>query len=163
MKYLLACGCQCYHAWRETRAVSTAGPKKQIERNRNRHPCLQANVACNPPLLYTFIGKRHTFARSLSVNHLLLSTHVTPEPRCEDACFRALARAVVSCLLIPEMPSHFIHITDAVADVCPVLRRMRLVGLDGAPMPFAENVIGTLLAGPAVDMAADTLVPVFKV
>ena len=61
------------------------------------------------------------------------------------------------------MPSFSMGINDAVADASPVLRRMRLDGLESARVPFAERYVLAWLGSPRSNMGLDTLVQVIKV
>ena len=63
------------------------------------------------------------------------------------------------------MIGHSVNITDTVADISPVLRRMRLDGLDRVTVPFAERHVLAWLGGPELhnDMDPETLVNVVKV
>ena len=56
-----------------------------------------------------------------------------------------------------------LSIDDAVAEASPVLRRMRVDGLDRAALPFAERHVQAWRGAPEPDMEADILVNVFKV
>ena len=61
------------------------------------------------------------------------------------------------------MPWYSISINDAVAEASPVLRRMRLDGLDRATLPFAERYVLAWLGGPRSNMELETVVESVKV
>ena len=56
-----------------------------------------------------------------------------------------------------------LSIDDAVAEASPVLRRMRVDGLDRAALPFAERHVQAWRGAPEPDMEANVLVNVIKV
>ena len=61
------------------------------------------------------------------------------------------------------MPDYSLPIIDVVAVASPVLRRMRLDGLDRTTVPFAERYVLAWLGGPKFGMDPETLVNVIKV
>ena len=61
------------------------------------------------------------------------------------------------------MPAFSLLIDDAVAHASPVLRRMRVDGLDRAALPFAERHVQAWRGAPEPEMEADMLVNVIKV
>lgn len=61
------------------------------------------------------------------------------------------------------MSAYSVFINDAVADASPVLRRMRLDGLDRATVPFAERYVLAWLGSPRSSMGLETMVHVIKV
>ena len=61
------------------------------------------------------------------------------------------------------MASCSIPIDDAVAEASAVLARMRLDGLDRAPLPFAERYVQMWRGAPHIEMEVDTLMNVLKV
>ena len=62
-----------------------------------------------------------------------------------------------------EMPVYAIVVNDAVAHASPVLRRMRLDGIDRATVPFEERYVLTWLGSPRSNMSMETVVNVLKV
>ena len=61
------------------------------------------------------------------------------------------------------MENQYFLIDDAVAEASAVLARMRLDGLDRAPLPFAERYVQAWRRGPRPDDGLDTTFNVFKV
>lgn len=61
-----------------------------------------------------------------------------------------------------NIPSQ-VMITEAVEEASPVLRRMRLDGLDHATVPFAERHLLAWLGGPKPGMVPENLVSCIKV
>ena len=61
------------------------------------------------------------------------------------------------------MTSWSIPIDDAVAEASAVLERMRLDGLDRAPLPFAERYVQMWRGAPSPEMESETLITVLKV
>ena len=62
-----------------------------------------------------------------------------------------------------QMENCSLPIDDIVAGASPVLARMRLDGLDHAPLPFAERYVLAWRAKPEDNMDLNTLMNVFKV
>lgn len=61
------------------------------------------------------------------------------------------------------MIGHSIDITDAVAEVSPVLWRMRLDGLARATVPFEERYVLAWLGGPEIGMPPEMILNCIKV
>ena len=61
------------------------------------------------------------------------------------------------------MAKYYLSIDDAVAEASPVLARMRLDGLDRAPLPFAERYVQAWRGPPDSSMDLDRFMNVLKV
>ena len=61
------------------------------------------------------------------------------------------------------MKSCLITVDDTVAEASAVLARMRLDGLDRAPLPFAERYVQMWRGAPSPEMESETLITVLKV
>ena len=61
------------------------------------------------------------------------------------------------------MTSCSISVDDAVAEASAVLARMRLDGVDRAPLPFAERYVQMWRGAPDPEMDVETLMNVLKV